>query len=1048
MFTKIHNLYVPILIIYNMKTIKMTLLTLILTLLIPETSDLKAQTNTSMSKMLENYSWRAIGPANMGGRVTDIDGVPGDPSTFYVSGADGGIFKTTNGGVSFNPIFENQRAYSIGSLTIAPSDNNILWVGTGEGDPRNSVGYGWGVYKSIDGGMSWKHLGLKNTERIKRIVVDPKNPNIACVCALGKEWGPNKERGVFKTIDGGKTWKKILYIDENTGCADIAMEDNNSRIMYAGMWTFRRKPWRFDDGGKNTALYRTMDGGETWKKIMNGLPDKDMARPGVHIAQSEPNIIYLMTEFEGGGTAFKSEDRGESWEMVNDDPNINFRPFYYSDVRVDPNQPNVLFSISGRLSRSKDSGNTWEQIAKTVHGDHQALWIDPTNSKYILNGSDGGFQRSFDGGDSWEIINNIELSQFYQMEIDNKKPYNIYGGLQDNGTWVGPSNSLYGAGILKRHWKGLAYGDGYFAVPIPGEEHFVYTNLQGGVPFLVDSRYGNVQTIHPYPKIVGSAGDAIEKHKYRFNWDSPIMISPHDPETVYVGGNVVFKSNNRGKSWEVISPDLTTNDKSKQRSSGGTIYQDNTAAEFHCTILYLAESPIQKGVIWAGTDDGNIQVTLDGGKNWSNLKNRIKGLPEYSWISKIHASEHNAGTAIIVIDQHRMNDFRPYIFMTEDFGKSWRKITSNLPSDDYVKVVRQDPHNPNLLFAGMEHGIFASWNMGKSWEKINNNLPNVSVRDLRIQARDRDLIVATHGRGVFILDDIHPIEELKNSIGKPIHLFPIREGTLWNMYWRIENLGDRTYAAKNPEYGTYINFSLQKDAKSPVNIDILDKKGSLVTSLEMKDAKKGVNRVIWDLGYDAAVTLENKIEEGFSSNEIRPKVVPGEYTARINYEGLKLEEKITVVGDNRIKMPTDDYRKKLKALLTLRDLLSKTHKLIDKVSFSADQLEDLIKKLNNDSSQDTNDAKKIHKKIVEHKFEFLMRPPPSMTYRQKPRLREEIRSLMSAIDNTTNPPTAPQIERIASLIKEVDEQEETILSNESELLNLNRKLSSLPQILY
>lgn len=1029
-------------------TKKIILFTLALSLLIPEINNLKAQTNSSMSKMLESYSWRAIGPANMGGRVTDIDGIPGDPSTFYVSGADGGIFKTTNGGVSFDPIFENQRAYSIGALTITPSDNNIIWVGTGEGDPRNSVGYGWGVYKSIDGGMSWMHLGLKNTERIKRIVVDPKDPNIACVCALGKEWGPNKERGVFKTTDGGKTWNKILYIDENTGCADIAMETNNPRIMYAGMWTFRRKPWRFDDGGKNTALYRTMDGGQTWEKIMNGLPVKDMARPGVHIAQSEPNIIYLMTEFEGGGTAFKSMDRGENWEMVNDDPNINFRPFYYSDVRVDPNQPNVLFSISGKLSRSKDSGNSWEQIAKTVHGDHQALWIDPTNSKYILNGSDGGFQRSFDGGDSWEIINNIELSQFYQMEIDNKKPYNIYGGLQDNGTWVGPSNSLYEAGILKRHWKGLAYGDGYFAVPIPGEEHFVYTNLQGGVPFLVDSRYGNVQTIHPYPKIVGSAGDAIEKHKYRFNWDSPIMISPHDSETVYVGGNVVFKSNNRGKSWEVISPDLTTNDKSKQRSSGGTIYQDNTAAEFHCTILYLAESPIQKGVIWAGTDDGNIQVTLDGGKNWSNLKGKIKGLPEYSWISKIHASEHNAGTAIIVVDQHRMNDFRPYIFMTDDFGKSWKKITSNLPQNDYVKVVRQDPHNPNLLFAGMEHGVFASWNMGKSWEKINNNLPNVSVRDLRIQARDRDLVVATHGRGVFILDDIHPIEELKRSIGKSIHLFPIREATLWNMYWRIENLGDRTYAAKNPEYGTYINFNLEKDAKSPINVDIIDIDGSLVTSLEMKNAKRGINRLVWDLGYDAAVTLENKITEGFSSNEIRPKVVPGEYRARINYEGLKLEEKINVVGDDRIKMPTDDYKKKLKALLTLRDLLSKTHKLIDKVSFSADQLEDLIKKLNDDSSEDTKDAMVIHKKIVDHKFEFLMRPPPSMTYRQKPRLREEIRSLMSAIDNTTNPPTAPQIKRIASLINEVDEQEEMILSNESELLNLNRKLSSLPQILY
>ena len=434
-----------------------------------------AQTN--YAEALKSYKWRAIGPANMGGRVTDIDGIPGDPSTFYVSGADGGIFKTTNGGVNFTPIFEGQRAYSIGALTIAPSNHNVLWVGTGEGDPRNSVGYGWGVYRSVDAGKNWTHLGLKETERIKRIVVDPTDPDVACVCALGKEWGANPERGVFKTTDGGKTWDKILYIDEDTGCADLAMETSNPNIMYAGMWTFRRKPWRFDDGGKETAVWRTMDGGETWQKIMNGLPDKPMARPGIHIAQSEPNIIYLMTEFQGGGTAFRSEDRGENWTMVNDDPNINFRPFYYSDVRVDPNNPNILFSISGRLSRSDDGGRTWERIAGTVHGDHQALWIDPMNSKRILNGSDGGYQISHDGGDSWEIINNVELSQFYQLFIDNKDPYNVYGGLQDNGTWVGPSNSLMAAGILKRHWKGLAYGDGYYAVPIPGSEHEVYANL-------------------------------------------------------------------------------------------------------------------------------------------------------------------------------------------------------------------------------------------------------------------------------------------------------------------------------------------------------------------------------------------------------------------------------------------------------------------------------------------------------------------------------------------------------------------------------------------
>lgn len=999
------------------------------------------------AEQLQSYSWRAIGPANMGGRVTDIDGIPGNPSTFYVSGADGGIHKTIDGGVSFDPIFENQRAYSIGALTLAPSDPNVLWVGTGEGDPRNSVGYGWGVYRSDDAGATWKHLGLKKTERIKRIVVDPNDPDVACVCALGKEWGPNPERGVFKTTDGGKSWDKILYVDEDTGCADLAMENENPRIMYAGMWTFRRKPWRFDDGGKNTAIYKTTDGGATWKKIMKGLPKTDMARPGIHIAQSDPNIVYLMTEFEGGGTAFRSEDKGENWELVNDDPNINFRPFYYSDVRVDPKRPNILFSISGRLSRSKDNGQTWERIATTVHGDHQALWIDPENSEYILNGSDGGFQRSFDGGDHWEIINNIELSQFYQIQVDNLKPYNIYGGLQDNGTWVGPSNSLYEAGILKRHWKGLAYGDGYYAEPIPGNEHLVYTNLQGGVPFLVDSRYGNVQTIHPYPKIVGSAGDAIEKHKYRFNWDAPIHISPHDPETVYIGGNVIFKSQDRGNSWEVISPDLTTNEKSKQRTSGGTIYQDNTAAEFHCTVLYIAESPVQKGVIWAGTDDGNVQLSLDGGKNWNKLNDRIKGLPEYAWVSKIHASEHNAGTAFVVVDQHRMDDFRPYIFMTTNFGKTWQKIVSDLPADDYVKVVRQDPHNPNLLFAGMEHGIYASWTMGKNWEKINVDLPNVSVRDLRIQARERDLIVGTHGRGAYILDDIRPLEEMEEATGKDVHLFPVREGTLWNMFWRIENLGDRTYKAKNPEYGTYINFSLNNNAEEPVKVEIKDQNGQLVTTLVHKEAKKGINRIVWDLGHEGAKALQNKVEEGFSYGGIRPQVAPGTYTAHLDYMGQSLTTEIQVSGDPRIEMSQTDYEAKVDALLHLRDLLSETHEFIDYVSSVIDQTARLKEKLESHNQGDTSTVESLHKELSSFKDEHLMRPPPSMNYRQRPRLREEIRSLMRAIDNTTNPPTIPQLERIESLKAELIQHQKTMETMEVQVKKINTSHSSIPQII-
>ena len=1001
---------------------------------------------------LKSYEWRAIGPANMGGRVTDIDGIPGDPSTFYVSGADGGIFKTTNGGVHFTPIFEGQRAYSIGALTIAPSDPNVLWVGTGEGDPRNSVGYGWGVYRSVDAGKNWAHLGLKETERIKRIVVDPTNPDVACVCALGKEWGPNPERGVFKTTDGGKNWKKILYIDEDTGCSDITMELNNPRIMYAGMWTFRRRPWRFDDGGKNTAIYRTMDGGETWEKIMNGLPDKPMARPGIHIAQSEPNIIYLMTEFQGGGTAFRSEDRGDNWVMVNDDPNINFRPFYYSDVRVDPNNPNILFSISGRLSRSKDGGRTWERIATTVHGDHQSLWIDPANSKRILNGSDGGYQLSYDGGDTWEIINNVELSQFYQLFIDNKDPYNVYGGLQDNGTWVGPSNSLYSAGILKRHWKGLAYGDGYYAVPIPGSEHEVYANLQGGVIFHVDSRYGNVRNIHPYPKIIGSAGDAIENHRFRFNWDSPIVISPHDPNTVYFGGNVVFKSTDRGNSWEQISDDLTTNDKSKQRTSGGEIYQDNTAAEFHCTILYIDESPVEKDVIWVGTDDGNVQLTRDGGQTWTKLNDRIKGMPAFAWVAKIHASEHDAGTAIVTVDQHRMDDFRPYAFMTTDYGRSWTKISDGLPQDDYVKVVRQDPVNPDLLYAGMEHGIFASWDRGSSWTKINNNLPNVSVRDLRIQARDRDLIVGTHGRGAWILDDIRPLQEMGNTAGKTAHLFPVRRSTLWHMFWRLENLGDRHYKAKNPDFGANINFYLADGEKETAVVEIVDAAGEVIRTLTDSTAKAGVNRMVWDLGHDAATKMQGGGGGGFWSGAMHPLVSPGTYTARLKVKGQEFETPIEVRADPRMDLEQSDYDAKTSTLLQLRELLSKTNTFINQTNTYQKQLHELKQKLGQSESQDFDeslpeDIKGVMNNISEFQDDILKRPPPNMGYRQRPRLREEIRSLMRAINSATAKPTQPQMSRLEELSGEVKAAEDTLdrIIN-SGIQPINDKTKNIPQI--
>ncbi|MBL7855021.1 MAG: hypothetical protein JNL17_11525 [Cyclobacteriaceae bacterium] len=1005
-------------------------------------------------KALKNMKWRPIGPANMGGRVTDIEGIPGDPTTFYIAGADGGVFKTTNGGVTMQALFTDQKSYSVGDVTVAPSDPEVVYVGSGEGDPRNSVGYGHGVYRSTDGGKTWQALGLEKTDRIKRIVVHPQNPDVACVCALGREWGPNPDRGVFRTEDGGKTWSKVLYLDENTGCSDIAMEWDNPRIMYAGMWTFRRKPWRFDDSGEKTGLYKSTDGGKTWVKIShkNGLPDKPMARIGISIAQSQPNTVYVITEFKDGGTLFRSDDRGESWRLVNSDRNLNFRPFYYSDVRVDPNNPEVVYTLSGGLSKSTDGGRTFRGIARGQHGDNQALWIDPKNSNRVLNGDDGGYRVSYDGFQTYQTINNVELSQFYQLFVDDQDPYFVYGGLQDNGTWTGPSNSLHQIGILKRDWKAIAYGDGYYAVPIPGKENEVYANLQGGVIHHVDTKTGNTRIIHPYPNKMGSAGDAIENHKYRFNWDSPIHISPNDPNTVYTGGNVIFRSRDKGYNWELISPDLTTNDKSKQKSSGGEIYQDNTAAEFHCTILTIAESPVQKDVIWAGTDDGHVQLTRDGGKTWTNLSKNIVGLPPFAWISKIHASEHDAGTAFVAVDQHRMDDYRAYAFMTTDFGKTWTRISAGLP-EDWVYVVRQDPHNANLLFAGMEHGIFASWDKGKTWSKINNNMPNVSVRDLRVQKRERDLVAATHGRGIWILDDIRALEDFSAVGSKEVVAFETRPATLWNYYSLIEEQGDQAYRAKNPDYGAYLNFYLAADPKEPVTVDIVDAAGTKVRSLKDTVARAGVNRIVWDLRHQEADRLNQPVRSGWGGGAQRPLVAPGNYTARLKANGQVVEMKIVVRGDPRIPMSDVDYRLKTETTLALRDQLSQTHRMInrtDDLLKQLGQLKDRVKNGGADAGVDATVAGQIDeaiKKLKEYEDEILRRPPPNMGYRQRPRLREEISSLLGDVDDATARPTQPQLERLGELKRENQEaagQLDRLISDY--VAPINDKVKNLPQV--
>ena len=1003
--------------------------------------------------LLGDLTWRNIGPANMGGRVSAIEGVAGNPNTYYVGGADGGIFKTINNGVTFDEIFNDQDAYSIGAITVAPSDPNVLWVGTGEGDPRNSVGYGRGVYRSIDGGITWEKAGLEKTERIKRIVVDPRDPDVVSVCALGREWGPNPERGVFMTHDGGKKWEKVLYIDEDTGCSDITMENSNPRIMYAGMWTFRRKPWRFDGGSKKTALYRTMDGGKNWEIIHNGLPEGPMTRIGVQVAQSDPNIVYLVTEIKDGGTLFRSDDRGENWKKVHDDARINFRPFYYSDIRVDPTNPDHLYSLSGGLYKSTDGGKEFDRIANGVHGDHQSFWIDPVNSRRLLSGSDGGYQVSYDAGANWDVVNNVTLSQFYQIFVDDENPYNVLGGLQDNGTWRGPSRTTNSAGILKDDWNAITGGDGYYAVPVPGKSNIIYSNLQGGVIFQKDMNTGNTRTIHPYPKITGSAGDAIKDHKYRFNWDSPIHISPHDPKTVYFGGNVLFKTKDEGYSWEVISPDLTTNDKSKQLTSGGEIYQDNTAAEFHCSILTIAESPVQEGVIWVGTDDGNVHITTDGGKKWTDITKRISGMPKNSWVGKIDASRFDVGTAYIAIDHHRSDDFKPYVFKVTNFGKRSENLSRGLPQNDYVKVVREDPQNSKLLYVGMEHGIYASWDGGKEWSAIMNNLPPVSVRDIKIQTIENDLVIGTHGRGAWILDDINPLQEMANTKSSGLHIFQPRTTYRWQMSRMDASQGQREYRAENPPYGAIITFHLAAGKIDTVKIKIADSDGNHVREFKVDEPKPGFNRIAWNLRYDGAVSLATPITGGWRGGNVGPTVAPGKYTVSLSTKGQSASASLEVRGDPRIEISNEDFRKQLEAGIELRDMLSKVNTVLNGTESVITQMRELKKKVKDSSSSDFDlteaegKIKNVLQMVKEFRNDELKRPINGLGYRQRPRLREEIRSLARGVDGTSARPTDPQILRM----KELDEETEAIVRRynsivENEVAEINQILRDFPQV--
>ena len=959
----------------------------------------KSPLETAFSKL----EWRSIGPANMGGRITDVEGVPGDANVVYVASASGGLWKTTNGGVKWTPIFEREGTISIGDVALAPSNPEVVWVGTGESNVRNSVSFGDGVYKSTDGGKTWQHMGLKDSERISAIAIHPQNPDIVYVGALGHAFGPNEERGVFMTTDGGKTWTKTLYIDNQHGVADLDIDLTNPNILYAGMWSFERKPWTHRSGSEKGGVYKSIDGGRTWKKLENGLP-KLMGRIGVRVAPSNPNVVYAIVESKDG-TLYRSDDRGETFRNVSKQESIVSRGFYYTTVRVDPTNENRVFAVASTLFVSVDGGKTFRSITSRSHIDFHALWIDPKNPKRMWHGQDGGIGVTYDAGESWEAVYNIPLGQFYQVHADNRQPfYYVMGGLQDNGSWSGPSRTREPAGIMNDDWRMVSFGDGFYTINHPDNPEIYLSESQGGNIVWTDFRTREQQLVNPWGR--GSGGGPAAGQKFRWNWNAPIVFSPHEKTTVYFGGNVLFKSPDFGKTWEQISPDLTTNDPEKLKDAGGPVAIENSTAEYHSTIITVAESPLQKGQIWVGTDDGNLQVTTDGGKNWSNLVKNVSGLAANSPVSHVEPSRTNASTAYVAFERHMFDDFRPYIFKTTDGGKTWASISGNLPAKAYVQIVREDPKNTNLLYAGTELGLFVSYDGGRNWIPLNlKNLPNVAVHDILVHPLDNDLILATHGRSLWIFDDATAIQQMTPQIlDSNAHLFSVRPGLRFASMFTRYGIGDKVFTGPNPPGGALITYYLKDklDDKADFKVQIFDRDGKLVQDLERPSREKGVNRIAWNLRFGGPEIRRPPTPEqlAFGGGSRGPSVLPGTYTVKMTAGGKVYEQPVEVKLDPGVTTSVAELQESLDMQMKLRDMqtvLNTSLRFLDSVKEQLKSAQTTMKNLAKEPDKDLMKALEDYIKEVDTLQDKLAAREDGLGFPGRDQVADDIGNLFGAL---------------------------------------------------
>ena len=982
------------------------------------------------NELFGSLSARQIGPAVMSGRISDLTGHPTNGRIIYAGAAGGGVWKSTNGGTTFKSIFDNYNQ-SIGVIEVDPSNpDNVIWVGTGETWVRNSVSYGDGLYKTTDGGTTWNKVGLENSDRISGIAINPTNSSEVYVGVLGALWGDSEERGVYKTTDGGQTWTNVLAGMKDTSCSDLFMDPKDPNTLYAAFWQVRRTAYSFSSGGPNSALYKTTDGGKTWNKIHNGFPEGDLGRIAITVAPSDPKILFSVIESKEKKGLYRSEDAGNSWTFMNGDFELTVRPFYFSRIVVDPKNPDVIVKAGYNGSISRDGGKTFKNLG-AMHPDIHDIWFDINDSDRFYVATDGGLYRTWDGGTTMEMVESLPVSQFYHVSVDNDEPYRIYGGLQDNGSWFGPSASP--GGIEPGDWRSVGAGDGFRVYRHPTKK-IIYSEMQSADNiWRYDVEKNIIKNIRPFP--------GKDEAKYRFNWNTPIQISPHQPDRIYVGSQFLLRSNDMGNNWERISPDLTTNDPTKQtQSSSGGISNDNSGAENHTTIFTIAESPLDENIIWVGTDDGNVQVTQDGGKTWTNVVANIPGLPKNTWTYHIQPGNFGKGTAYAVFDGHSQNDYKPYAYKTTDFGKSWISIISD-DVEGFARHVLEDLENENLLFLGTELGLFVTIDGGKNWSKFTNNMPAASVHYLAMHPKTNDLVIATHGRGIIIIDDISPLRQINQEMLNE-ELYFLKSPPI--VMWEESNFGGSsqaiTFVGPNPDRSAKIIYYLKKrHTFGAMSLDILDQEGNKVISLD-PGKQKGINIVRWSFTGKAPKVAKGKTFTfgGFGA----PRVPAGNYQVLIKKGKEQYESTIELVYDQRSEIPLESRKAQEKMAKELAGMTQDLAYLV----FKVDHYLDFAEKIKTNDSKSVKSMTAFTNELNKLKERLVITTGDNYVDTADPELREKISQLYGVVISNYDRPSAIQEETKNTLDKTLKDSQssfESTLAKHQKNIEKFRKSANL-----